>query len=178
MAKPTFSKLNLKLNKQVKELVINDVTLEIQQYLPQQEKSDFTKYVLANALDEKTGCFSPIRLETYFGIAVVRWYAGVSFTEKQLAEAPKSYDLLESNGVIRQICELIPEEEYQYIQDIVYDTAADMAKFNTSFAGMISTMSGEANSINEQLGQILNKIKNKEGLEELAVIKDIVGKKD
>ena len=175
MAKITLNKLNLKLNKDVVDLYINDeVTIKVKQYLPQDEKAELVTYVLDSALDENTGCFSPIRLETYFAMALVKFYSDIAFTDKQMLEISKTYDLLESNGIIEKIINAIPSSEYNFLNAAVNDTAADISRYNNSFAGMMSMMSTDANNLNTQVTEILTKIRNKEGLEELSVIKDAV----
>ena len=173
MAKITLNKLNLKLNKDIVELHINDdITVEVKQYLPQDDKAELIKYVIDSALDENTGCFSPIRLETYFAIALVKFYSNISFTDKQLLEIAKTYDLLESNGIINKIINAIPSGEYKFLNAAVNDTAEDIARYNNSFAGMMSIMSTDAINLDSQVTDILAKIRNKEGLEVLSAIKD------
>ena len=176
MAKIPFSKLNLKLNKEVATIALaEDIVIEVKQYLPQTEKAKLIEFVLSNAIDDKTSSFSPIRIETYFFLAVVKYYTNITFTEKQLEDAPKTYDLLESNEIFAQVISAIPEEELRFIDECVNATAKDISAFNNSLAGIISNMSAEATSTNMQLNDILERIKNKEGIETLAEIRNIVG---
>ena len=108
--KMTFTKLGLKAKKITTNcLLTDDITLEIRNYLPVDEKAEFIQFIVNHALDDMTGCFSPIRIEVYFSIAVCKWYANITFTEKQMTEVSKTYDLLEENGVIDQIISTIPE---------------------------------------------------------------------
>lgn len=180
MSKIAFSKLKLKLPIDTVEVVIGEgdsaITLEVKQYLPQNEKAELIQYVITNSLDDTTGCFSPIRLETYFSLAIAKWYGQITFTDKQLSDAAKTYDLLESNEVFDKIMCAIPSAEYKFLNAAVNDTANDIARFNNSFAGMITAMSGDASAMDSQLTEIFEKIKNKEGLEELSAIRDIMGR--
>lgn len=173
----TFAKMKLKYNEPAtREAVINgELTLEVRRYLPQKEKASFVEFVILNSLDENTGCFSSIRLDTYFGIALVKWYGGVAFTDKQLEDAAKVYDILQTNGIIDGVVGVIPQDEYNTLESYVSETAEDMARYNNSFAGMMANMSGEANDLGQQVDKILSSIKNREGLELLGVIKDIHG---
>ena len=61
------------------------------------------------------------------------------------------------------------------MDEIVYDTIHDYETFANSFVVMISTINSDAKNLGNQVDEILSKIRNKEGLEELAAIKDIVG---
>lgn len=176
MAKITFSKLGLKAisNFYVGSVSINNIVIGVKGYLSQKEKAELISFVLENAIDSR-GCFSPIRVETYWGIALVKWYGEISFTDKQIAEADKTYDVLETNGVIKSICDVIPDDEYNFLKDMLNDTKDDIARYNNSFAGIIAAAASSATNMDNELTEILHKIKNGEGLEQLAVVKDIVG---
>ena len=176
MAKITFSKLGLKA---VSDIVsgsveINGIEVPVKGYLTQQEKADLVAFVLENAIDDR-GCFSPIRVETFWGIALVKWYGGISFTDKQIFDAAKTYDILETNGVIDDICDIIPTDEFDFLKDMLNETKDDIARYNNSFAGMIAAAAGSASAMDNELTKILEKVKNKEGLEQLESIKSIVG---
>ena len=88
MAKITFSKLNLKLNKDEEKIKIGENEITVRKYLPQVEKAELIGFVIERSLDEKTGCFSPIRLETYFALAVMKWYTDITFTDNQAKVIP------------------------------------------------------------------------------------------
>lgn len=175
--KMTFTKLGLKAKKISTNCVLSsDITVEVRNYLPIDEKSDFIKFIVDHALDDVTGCFSPVRVEVFFSIAICKWYANISFTDKQLADASKIYDLLEENDVIDKIISAIPEDEAEFMKELVNDTISDIARYNSSAAGIVQAMSMNAGGLDNQITEILEKIKNGEGLEILAEIKDVVGK--
>lgn len=167
MAKVAFSKLNLKLNKDVQTVKIGENEIEVIQYLPQEEKAKLVEFVLLNALDERTGCFSPIRIETFFAIAIMKFYTNITFTEKQLSDIVKLYDLLECNGIVTQVMSVIPEEELTFINAAVEDTANDIARYNNSFAGMITNMTTKAEGVDNQFTEIMSKLQDMEGIKEL-----------
>lgn len=175
--KTTFTKLGLKAKKVATSCQINDnISLEIRQYLPIDEKANLIQFIVNHALDQMTGCFSPVRVEVYFSIAVCKWYAGITFTDKQMAEVSKTYDLLEENGVIDKIISVIPENEINFMNELVNDTIDDIARYNSSAAGIIQAVSANADGLDNQITEILDKVKNGENMETLSVIKDVVGK--
>lgn len=154
--------------------ISDDITLEILQYLPIKDKGDFVTYVINNSIDENTGCFSPIRLNVFFSLGIIKWYANVDFDEND--DPALLYDLLEVNHIIDKILELIPSDEQTFINDLVDNTAEDIARYNNSFAGMLSNMNSDAINLDKSIQDILEKIKNKEGLEVLSEIQNVVGK--
>lgn len=169
-----FEELNLTMQENtVNCQVSEDIVIPVRTYLPMQEKADLISYVVDCALDENTGCFSPVRLNVYFAIGIMKWYAGIEFNP--LDDASKLFDLLESNGLVDRVLAIIPEEERDFIQRLVDDTVDDIARYNSSFAGVVHGMTGDANNLDKSLEEILEKVKNREGLEVLSEIKNVVG---
>lgn len=176
MAKITFNKLGCKVNTGVKEWEYKPgVTIPVLQYLPVEDKANLIQFVISQAIDTKSGCFSPVRKDVFFNIALARWYAGIQFSEKQMQDVQKTYDALESNRFFEALKEQIPFYEYDKISDYLIDTMEDVERYNQSFVGMMDAMSGDAQGLDSQISSILSKIKNSEGLEQLSVIKDVVG---
>ena len=146
--------------------------VEVKHYLPIDDKGKLVNQVINGALDINTGCFSPLRLNVYFDIAVMEYYCGVNLDGCSI---PEAYDILESSGLMSKVLAEIPEEERNFIQSLVDETAQDIARYNNSFAGMVSNVSSEAGQLDTSIQDILEKIKNKEGLEVLSEIKNVVG---
>lgn len=177
MAKITFTKLGLKVNKDINTLTFNNNEIEVKQYLPQTEKAELISYILENSIDNITNTFSPVRLEVFFALGLVKWYTNITFTDKQFIEgAVKTYDQLQSSGLLDAIInDGFEINEYRYIERLVNETVKDYEDYANSFAGVMSAMNSDAFNMNKEIDEIMTKIRNKEGLEELAVIRDIVG---
>lgn len=150
-----------------------DYKLNVLQYLPIQGKANLLQYVIGSAIDDSTGCFSPIRVNVYYCIGVMRAYCGVHFDED--VDILEAYDKLESTGIIDKVMEAIPEDERKYMETLINDTIEDVTRYNTSIAGMIQNMSDKTEGLDEQLRDILERVKNREGLEILGEIKNVVG---
>ena len=169
-----FEELNLTVQEGTLDCRISeDMVIPVKTYLPIQEKADLISYVVDCSIDDNTGCFSPVRLNVYFAIGIMKWYAGIEF--ESLDDASKIFDLLESNGVVDRVLAIIPEEERDFIQRLVDDTVEDIARYNSSFAGVVYSMTGDASNLDKSLEEILAKVKNREGLEVLSEIKNMVG---
>ena len=152
--------------------ITDDLEVEVRNYLPIVDKGELVTWIVDRAVDENTGCFSPLRIEVYFSLAVLKWSAGIEVDTEDVATA---YDAFEQTGVFNKVVGAIPEGEYQFLEQLVLETTGDIARYNTSFAGMLSNMSNEATGLDNQINSILESIQNKEGLEELAAIKNVVG---
>lgn len=171
-----FSKLKLKAEFEDTAITYQDTEIVVHQALPQEKRAEFIYFVLSNALDDMTGTFSAIRIETYWTIGLFKYYTNISFTEKQIEEAPKTYDLLDTSGLAQMLINALSDQELKFMEQTVKQTAEEIAAYNHSLAGMLSSMNNDASSLNDQVETILYNIKNKEGIEELSAIRNIVGK--
>lgn len=176
MPKTSFTKLKTKTQVSSKHVQIpdTDVTLEILTYLPQDLKAQLIGFVVERSIDQTTGCSSPLRLDTWFSIALAKYYGQITFTDKQLDDPGKVYDTLQLNGVFNIIADSVPEDEYNYIKTCVEQTAQDVARYNTSAAGIVGAMRQESGGLSGQLDEMLNKIKDREGINELVAIRDTI----
>lgn len=166
-----FDELYVKVPDDKEITVADGQKVSVKQYLPIDDKAELIKYIIDWALDTTTGCFSPIRTEVFFSLAVCRWYAGIEVHDN----FSYYYDVLETWGILDEIMSYIPEGELRYLRELVDATVADVARYNNSAAGLIQMMNTNAEGLDSQLQSILSQIKNGKGLEQLAAIKDVVG---
>lgn len=162
----------LQQQKEKEFIISDDTTILIKQYLPINDKARLIQDVAIGALDPMTNTFSPVRVNVYYAIGVLKYYCGIEIEEENIIEA---YDLFEQHGLLDEIILSIPSEEITYMESLVKDTIDDLARYNSSLAGMLANMSNQANGLDESITNILEKIKNKEGLELLDEIKNVVG---
>ena len=171
-----FNDLYLEENKEVQIFTYKGKTIEVKQYLPIEKKAELISYILNHAIDMRTNTFSPLRVSVYFMVGVVEWYSNITFEDTQLHEnAPATYDLMKSDDFFNHFLAYMDEDEFDYLNKTMKKVLSDYETYANSFVGMLSTMNSDAFNMNKEIEEIMNKIKNKEGLEELAAIKDIVG---
>ena len=158
------------------EIIVGEGTkVEVRAYLSIDEKAKLISWVISRSLDERTATISPVRFETYFALAVVQNYADIEYNAENENDYGKIYDLLETNHIIDQVISAIPADEFEFLKSLAIDTAEDVERYSMSFLGMVNVMSSNAIELDKQLQNVLSKIKNAEGLEQLSVIKDVVG---
>lgn len=164
----SFNSLNLDFETGYIEVKVDEsTTLKIRSYLPVEEKGQLVTFVINSALDPNTGCFSPLRTEVYFSLGLAKFYADIDFEENLIGDVGNIYDKLESSGINTMIVSAIPKDEYDFICGLVEDTIADLARFNNSFMGMLSNMSGESTDLTGQIQEIVEQLKEAKGLEVL-----------
>lgn len=140
MAKVAFSKLGLKEKKEIKTITINNVQIEVKQYLPINNKIDIITNVINNTQDQNNFP-NPVKIEVLATLELIFAYTNLSFTEKQKEDVAKLYDLLDSNGIINEIIEAIPEEEYRFLIESLDDTIDAVYSYRNSVLGILEQVS-------------------------------------
>jgi hypothetical protein len=172
MAKIGFTKLSLKRKNEVKTITINNNQIEIKQYLPVNEKLDLIARVINGAHDQNNFP-NPIKIEVIGTLEMIMAYTNISFTEKQKEDIPKLYDLLEENGIIKDIISQIPEDEYNFIIDGINKTVDAVYAYNNSVLGILESVSQDYSNLDFDIEKIQQAISNPENLE---LLKDVLTK--
>jgi hypothetical protein len=172
MAKIGFTKLSLKRKNEVKTITINNNQIEIKQYLPVNEKLDLIARVINGAHDQNNFP-NPIKIEVIGTLEMIMAYTNISFTEKQKEDIPKLYDLLEENGVIKDIISQIPEDEYNFIIDGINKTVDAVYTYNNSVLGILEAVSQDYSNLDFDIQKLQNDIANPENLK---LVKEILTK--
>lgn len=163
MAKIGFTKLSLKRKNEVKTITINNNQIEIKQYLPVNEKLDLIARVINGAHDQNNFP-NPIKIEVIGTLEMIMAYTNISFTEKQKEDIPKLYDLLEENGIIKDIISQIPEDEYNFIIDGINKTVDAVYTYNNSVLGILEAVSKDYSNLDFDATQIQKKMADPENL--------------
>lgn len=172
MAKIGFTKLSLKRKNEVKTITINNNQIEIKQYLPVNEKLDLIARVINGAHDQNNFP-NPIKIEVIGTLEMIMAYTNISFTEKQKEDIPKLYDLLEENGIIKDIISQIPEDEYNFIIDGINKTVDAVYTYNNSVLGILEAVSKDYSNLDFDATQIQKKMADPENLK---LIRDVLTK--
>jgi hypothetical protein len=166
MAKIAFSKLNAKVNTDIKTIALEDgKEIEIIQYLPTTDKIALITRVIELAHDPEVNYMNPIKTDIYFDLELVQAYTNLSFTEKQLADVPKLYDAILSSGWLNKIKECIPVDEIRVLRYNISRTQNAYYAFRNSAAGILETISTDYSDLNLDIEELQKKLANKENIE-------------
>lgn len=172
MAKIGFTKLGLKPNNKIVNIEFNEQIIEVKQYLPVEEKLELITNVLELSHDSNN--FSnPIKVQVYTALEIIDKYTNISFTEKQKENPTKLYDLLNGNGLLEKIIEVIPQIEYDEIIAGVYNTIDAVYTYQNSILGILDTISQDYSNLNLDATEIQNKLADPENM---ALLKNIMTK--
>lgn len=172
MAKVTFTKLALKKKEEVKNIKINDIDIEVKQYLAVNDKLDLIARVISGAHDQNNFP-NPIKIEVIGAMEIIMAYTNITFTDKQKEDIAKLYDILDSNGIINQIVSAIPEDEYHFLIDGINDTIDAVYTYQNSILGILDTISQDYSNLNFDATEIQKKLADKDNL---SLVRDVLTK--
>ena len=165
MAKVTFNKLNLTKNTEIKNIDINENIIE--------EKLELISYIVNMAHDEDYNFSNPVKVEVFAGIGIIKYYTNITFTEKQLENPAKIYDLLNSNNVINNVIAAIPSNEYDEIRTGIEDTIKSIYQYQNSALGILDTIGQDYSDLNLEADTINEKLSNPDNMK---LLRDVLAK--
>lgn len=136
MAKVTFASLKLKVNDNVEKINLYEKEIEVKQYLPIEDKYDLIMISLQQA--KENGFYNELKLEVFFHLNLIFMYTNLSFTDKQREDLLNLYDILESNGIINAVIQVIPAEEYTFLIETISKVKEELMKYENSLAGVVN----------------------------------------
>ena len=173
MAKVSFNKLGLKPNNTVATLTFNNTAIEVKYTLPYLEKLELVSNVLSSTIDTN-GYWNSMRLHLYLTLEVVAAYTNINFTEKQMEDPFKIYDLVTSSGLFDEIVKLISPQDWKEINENTYKMVNNIYGYKNSVLGILEAVSSDYSNLDLDI----NKLTAQLGAptEGLALVKDIMDK--
>jgi len=173
MAKVSFSKLGLKKKAEtVKVQLTDDIEVDVLQYLPINDKLNLIAAVLNGSADENNFA-NPVKVAIVANLEIIKAYTNLSFTEKQLEDTAKLYDLLEENGIIDKIIMNIPSMEYEFLLDGIDKTIKAYYDYRNSIFGILDAVGQDYSTLELDATNIQKAIADPNNL---GLVKDILTK--
>lgn len=168
--KPTFAKLGLKMNNNVKIVTINDQEIEVKQYLPINEKLMLISKVINESADDNNFA-NPIKLEIFTKLEIIFYYTNLTFTDKQKEDLVKLYDLMESNQIFDLIFDQMDEQELNYVWDSIDECAKAIYAYRNSIMGVLEAVGQDYKELDIDASEIKDKLADPTNL---TLLKDIM----
>jgi len=122
---------------------------------------------------DDTGFASPIRMNIYFSIFVIKEYTNITITEAMIKNASKTYDLIVMNNLYNLIFNEIPKVEIDDLQDMVEKSIDQIVKYNTSFLGMMRAASADYDATKMNVDELMQTLDQPE---KVGLVKDVLDK--
>lgn len=172
MAKIPFSKLNLTKDETVHSFQWFDNLITVKQFLPMEDKLEMMTKVINESVDENN-FYNPCRLDIYFLIELIAYYADISFTDKQRENPSKLFDLLTSSGFADTVIAEIPEKEYKLLKSSIEAAIENIYKYHNSARGLLAAIRTDYENVDMNVDELQEKIANPEAL---TFVKDVLDK--
>ena len=174
-----FKDLNIAVEPVKGEFTFHGETISVRSWLPTAAKIEFIQFVVSHAMNPDHGTFSPVITSVFETIAYIKYFTDIEFSDEDLSNPGQLADEIIHSGLLQMVkgtVEFQDSHEWNEISLLLLDTISAVERFNASFAGTMTAMSGNATELGDQLDSIMEKLKNKEGLEEIAAIKEFMDK--
>ena len=154
MSEISLDSLQLKVNEGTEKFQFNNQTIEVKHYLSAEEKDNLLQATIQAA--SAGTVFNPFAADIYFHLYLVIYYTNIAFTEEEMSDLPKLYDILESNGLIDMVLDYIEDEEYEQLKDYVNALSDIVIDYNTSIAKIVNTIEQFAPNAAEKISKEMN----------------------
>lgn len=169
MAKVSFNKLDLEKNQEVIILKHNGIEFEVKQYLPIEEKLELISKVISNSAD-KNNFYNAPKGHVFTVLGFVEYYTNINFTEKQLENPQKLYDLIVGNGLDVLILNAIPVKEVMFIENNIEKAAKGFYNYKNSVLGILETINQDYSNLKFDAAELQKNIADPNNLELLRSI--------
>lgn len=169
MAKLSYSKLGIKPSIEIKNISFNEQNIEVKQYLSIVDKLKIVENILNFSAEDKR-FYNVGKIETYMAIEIIMNYTNIAFTDKQKEDPSKIYDSIITSGFYSVVIENIPEEEINFIKDLVDRTIKSVYSYSNSIFGILDAVSQDYSNINFDAEEIRSQLENTENMELLKSI--------
>ena len=165
MAKVNLTKLNKIKSLDPIDIKIGEETISVVQYLPLEKKLTIMQNIIEQAGNNEEGFYNIVKLTVFYTIEMLRAYTNISFTEKQLEDPQKLYDIIVLNKIWDTVKQSIPEDEVNYIWENTCALAREITEYNHSALGILKLMSDDYENLNFDVQEITEKLSDRTNLD-------------
>lgn len=170
--KPTFAKMKLARNNEVKTITFANQEIEVKQYLPVEDKLQLIANVLNYSADENNFA-NPVKVDLFGTLEILYMYTNISFTDKQKENPADLFDICLSSGLVKAVIDVIPADEYADLISWIDGCIEGFYGYRQSAVGIIDTISTDYKNLDFDASDIQSKLADPKNL---ALLKDILTK--
>lgn len=170
--KPTFAKMKLTKNIEVKTIEFNGFEIEVKQYLPINDKLALISNVI-NAAHDENNFSNPVKEDVFGTLEIIYAYTNIGFTDKQKEDPTNLYDIMVSSGLADAVIQTIPKVEYDSIVNGINQCTQAIYAYKNSVLGILESISMDYSNLDFDISNMTQQIQNPDNL---ALLKDILTK--
>lgn len=149
-----FSELNLKQNNKVKTIKINNLEINVKQYLPMEDKINLVQIALQQSMQD--GIYNDGLLTAYFHVYIAMFYTDIEFTDEEKQDVLTLFNILDSTETMGLIIGAIPEKELTDLTDLLNNQQSIMVTYKQSAAYLIGQFIDALPEQMNKVGEIVN----------------------
>lgn len=177
MAKVPFSKLQASVNTSETSVSYTnknneEIKFNVKHYLPMKEKLELVSNIINQSIDDN-GFYNPMRVKLYMTLEIMYTYTNLSFTDKIKEDPFKLYDILISSGIYAKVVDCINENEWEDLDDSIWETINSIYKYKNSVMGILDAVSTDYSNLNLDAAEIQQKLADPENMQ---LLKDVLSK--
>lgn len=165
MVKVSLTKLNKIKSLDPIDIKIGEETISVVQYLPLEKKLTIMQNIIEQAGNNEEGFYNIVKLTVFYTIEMLRAYTNISFTEKQLEDPQKLYDIIVLNNIWSEVKKAIPQSELTDIWENTCALAREITDYNHSALGILKLMSDDYENLNFDVQEITEKLSDRTNLD-------------
>ena len=173
MVKVSLTKLNKIKSLDPIDIKIGEETISVVQYLPLEKKLAIMQNIIEQAGNNEEGFYNIVKLTVFYTIEMLRAYTNISFTEKQLEDPQKLYDIIVLNNIWNEVKKAIPQSELTDIWENTCALAREITDYNHSALGILNLVSNDYDNLNLDVKEMTEKLSDRTNL---TLIKDLLTK--
>ncbi len=110
-----------------KVITFKEIDIEVKQYLPIDSKIDLIDRIVAGSYEEieEAKIFNSVQYDILFTYLIAKYYTNLNLSDDKVLEM---YDILKSTGLIDEILEAIPEDDFDYIKGHLESRISEVEK--------------------------------------------------
>ena len=176
MVKVNVTKLNKIKSLDPIDIKIGEETISVVQYLPLEKKLTIMQNIIKQAGNNEEGFYNIVKLTVFYTIEMLRAYTNISFTEKQLEDPQKLYDIIVLNKIWDTVKQSIPEDEVNYIWENTCALAREITDYNHSALGILKLAKEDYSDLELDVNDLTNTLTQSEN--NLNLVKGLLTKVD
>lgn len=176
MVKVSLTKLNKIKSLDPIDIKIGEETISVVQYLPLEKKLAIMQNIIEQAGNNEEGFYNIVKLTVFYTIEMLRAYTNISFTEKQLEDPQKLYDIIVLNKIWDTVKQSIPEDEVNYIWENTCVLAREITDYNHSALGILKLAKEDYSDLELDVNDLTNTLTQSEN--NLNLVKGLLTKLD
>lgn len=167
-----FKDINLKIDQSLKVIKFKNFDIAIKQYLPAEDKNSILEIAMQQA-DQGT-ILNTFALDAIFHVYIVIKYTDIKFSQEDLEDLLRLYDILETSGLIDVVIKAIPEDEYNNLRNYLLEMVDNYVNYRNSARALIEQFAFFAPQAADKIKEISENI-DPEKIKQIVQLADATG---